>query len=258
MPEDPVHYFFVGTAGSGKTQLTRAYKRWLEERGLDAVLVNLDPGAGQLPYAPEVDIRDWVNMQQVMDEYGLGPNGAQVAAADLMAVKLPEVQEVLEESEPDVFLFDTPGQLELFVFRHASKRIVERLGGEQPLIAYLFDPILSASPSGFVSLMLLGASVQFRFQAPLVNVLSKCDVLEPADRARAESWAHDADALRSALDQEAPGPQSVLAGELLRAFESMDTHRSLIPVSSTEVEGLEDLYTAAQLVYGGGEDLRPD
>lgn len=258
MPENPVHYFFVGTAGSGKTQLTRAYKRWLEERGLDAVLVNLDPGAGQLPYAPEVDIRDWVSMQQVMDDYGLGPNGAQVAAADLMAVKLPEVQEVLEESDPDVFLFDTPGQLELFVFRHASKRIVERLGGEQPLLAYLFDPILSSSPSGFVSLMLLGASTQFRFQAPLVNVLSKVDVLEPGDRERILSWSDNTEALRSAIDAEAAGPQQVLAADLLRSFEEMDTHRHLIAASSTEVEGLEDLYTAAQLVYGGGEDLRPD
>jgi hypothetical protein len=258
MSENPVHYFMVGTAGSGKTQLTRAYRRWLEERGLDPILVNLDPGAGQLPYAPEVDIRDWVSLDQVMDEYGLGPNGAQVAAADLMAVKLPEVQEVLEGFRPDVFIFDTPGQLELFVFRHASKRIVEQLGGEQPLIAFLFDPILSSSPVGFVSLLLLCAATQFRFQAPMVNILSKADLLEEAVRARIESWTEGTDALRAALDAEATGPQHVLAGELVRAFEGVDVFRHLITASATEAEGIEDLYAAAQLVYGGGDDLRPD
>jgi len=193
-----------------------------------------------------------------MTEYGLGPNGAQVAAADLMAVKLPEVQEVLEEFDPDVFLFDTPGQLELFVFRHASKRIVERLGGEQPLIAFLYDPILSSSPTGFVSLMLLGASTQFRFQAPLVNVLSKSDLLEAADRTRIEAWSQDLDSLRGALDAEVQGSQQMLASELLRAFEGIEAHRPLIPASATEGEGLEDLYSAAQLAYGGGDDLRPD
>ncbi len=259
MAQEPVHYFFIGTAGAGKTQLTRAYKRYFDERGLDAVLVNLDPGATNLPYAAEVDIREWVSLEQVMAEYGLGPNGAQVAAADLMAVKLPEVEEVLEGFDPDAFLFDTPGQLELFVFRHASTRIVERLGGEQPLLAYLFDPILSKTPTGFVSLLMLGASTHFRFQAPMVNVLSKADLLEPAELAKIEEWAAEPDRLMAALDEEAAeGAQKVLSIELLRALDSMGVYRRLVPASANEVKGLEDLYTAAQLMYSGGEDLSPD
>jgi len=259
LAQEPVHYFFIGTAGSGKTQLTRAYKRFLDERGLDTTLVNLDPGATNLPYAPEVDIRDWVSLEQVMAEYGLGPNGAQVAAADMVAVKLPEIEEVLEEFDPDVFLFDTPGQLELFVFRHASTRIVERLGGEQPLLAYLFDPILSLTPTGFVSLLMLGASTHLRFQAPMVNILSKSDILKSEDLAKIEEWAEEPERLMSALDEEvAEGAQKVLSIELLRALDSMGIYRRLVPASANEVRGLEDLYTAAQLVYTGGEDLSPD
>lgn len=259
MAEEPVHYFFIGTAGCGKTQITRAYKRYLDERGLDAVLVNLDPGAGSLPYAPEVDIRDWVSLEKVMAEYGLGPNGAQVACADMIAMKLPEVEEVLEEFDPDVFLFDTPGQLELFVFRHSSTRIVERLGGAQPLLAYLYDPVLSSTPNGFVSLLMLGASTHFRFQVPMVNILSKVDLLEEAQVETIEGWTDEPDRLMAALDEEVGGgAQKVLSIELLRALDSMGVYRKLVPASSTTLAGLEDLYSAAQLVYTGGEDLRPD
>ncbi len=259
MVEEPVHYFFVGTAGSGKTQLTRAYKRYLDERGLDAVLVNLDPGAGSLPYSPEVDIRDWVSLEKVMAEYGLGPNGAQVACADMIAMKLPEVEEVLEEFTPDVFLFDTPGQLELFVFRHSSTRIVERLGGTQPLLAYLFDPVLSATPTGFVSLLMLGASTHFRFQVPMVNILSKADLIEEAQLEQIEGWAEDADRLMAALDEEASeGAQKVLSVEFLRALDGLGVYRKLVAASATTLAGLEDVYTAAQLAYSGGEDLASD
>jgi len=255
---EPVHYFFIGTAGCGKTQLTRAYKRWMDERGLDSVLVNLDPGATNLPYAPEIDIRDWVSLEKVMEEYNLGPNGAQIASADMIAVKLPEVEEVLEEFDPDVFLFDTPGQLELFVFRHSSRRIVERLGGEQPLLAYLYDPILSATPTGFISLLMLGASTQFRFQVPIVNILSKSDLLKPAELDRIEAWTMDADRLMASLDEEEPSAQKLLSLELLKSLESTGAYRRVLPCSSTEMTGLEDIYAAAQLVYTGGEDLSPD
>jgi GPN-loop GTPase len=257
--QEPVHYFFIGTAGCGKTQLTRAYKRYLDERGLDAVLINLDPGAGNLPYAPEVDIRDWVSLEKVMAEYGLGPNGAQVACADMIAMKLPEVEEVLDEFEPDVFLFDTPGQLELFVFRHSSTRIVERLGGAQPLLAYLYDPILSSTPTGFVSLLMLGASTHFRFNVPMINLLSKSDLLEAAALEKIEEWTEQPERLMAALDEQAgEGSQKMLSIELLRALDNMGLYRKLVTTSAETLAGLEDLYTAAQLVYTGGDDLRPD
>ena len=259
MSEEPVHYFFIGTAGCGKTQLTRAYKRYLDERGLDATLVNLDPGAGNLPYSPEIDIRDWVSLDKVMADYGLGPNGAQIACADMIAMKLPEVEEVMDEFTPDVFLFDTPGQLELFVFRHSSTRIVERLGGAQPLLAYLYDPILSQTPNGFVSLMLLAASTHFRFQVPMVNILSKADLLEESQIEQIEEWADVPDRLMTSLEDEAgEGNQKLLSVELLRAFEGMGVYRKLVPASANTLVGLEDLYSAAQLVYTGGDDLRPD
>jgi len=140
----------------------------------------------------------------------------------------------------------------------SSRRIVERLGGEQPLLVYLYDPILSSTPTGFISLLMLGASTQFRFQVPIVNVLSKSDVLKGDDLDRIESWTVDADRLMAALDEEEPSAQKLLSLELLKSLESTGAYRRILPCSANEMTGLEDIYSAAQLVYTGGEDLAPD
>ncbi|NOZ77450.1 MAG: hypothetical protein GXO65_07335 [Euryarchaeota archaeon] len=65
-----VNLYFIGTAGSGKTTLTGAFKTWMDQHGFDAVTVNLDPGVENLPYTPDVDIREWISLPEVMDRYG--------------------------------------------------------------------------------------------------------------------------------------------------------------------------------------------
>ena len=70
--------YFIGTAGSGKSSLVSAFQEWMTLQGLDCITVNLDPGVEFMPYEPDVDIRDWVRVGEVMRDYGLGPNGAQI------------------------------------------------------------------------------------------------------------------------------------------------------------------------------------
>jgi GTPase SAR1 family protein len=38
-------------------------------------LVNLDPANDCLPYTPDIDVRELVSLDAVMEELGLGPNG---------------------------------------------------------------------------------------------------------------------------------------------------------------------------------------
>ena len=56
--KEEIFVYFIGTAGSGKSTLTYNFKQWMYLRGLDVITVNLDPGAENLPYEPDVDIRD--------------------------------------------------------------------------------------------------------------------------------------------------------------------------------------------------------
>jgi GPN-loop GTPase len=252
---DPIAIYFTGTAGAGKTTLTQAFQDWMEESGYDALTVNLDPGMEQPGYEANIDIRDWVKLSEIQAEHGLGPNGAQIAASDVIALKIYEVREALEKLNGDYVLIDTPGQVELFAFRESSKAIVEALTGERSIIAFLFDPALSKSPAGFVSLLLLSATVQFRFGLPLMNVLSKEDLLRPEEKERIRQWGEEPFTLYEAVRDESPDRDTGLSLELFRALESIGPLWQPVFTSSEAHEGLDDVYATVQRAFAGGEDL---
>ncbi len=255
--EEPGTVYFTGTAGAGKTTLVRAVADWMRTHGYDATVVNLDPGVEDGGLEADVDVREWVRLADVQDEYGLGPNGAQVASADLIALKVFEVKAAIAELKTDYVLIDTPGQIELFAFREASKAIVDALSGDRSVVAYLYDPALARTAGGFVALRMLAATVEFRFRLPMVQLLSKSDVLAPERLDEVVGWASDAQALYAAVTQETATPDVQLSTELLHALEAMSPLTELLPVSATEGSGLERVYQACQRVFAGGEDLEP-
>ena len=137
----PPVLFVVGTAGAGKSTLVTSFQRWARFLEVDALTINLDPGAERVHYDPEFDVRDLVSLSEVMDEYDLGPNGAQILAADLVAAQAHEIQSELDGLSGDLLVIDTPGQVELFAFREASSHFVEVLGQGRAALIFLFDPM---------------------------------------------------------------------------------------------------------------------
>ncbi len=249
-----VNLYFVGTAGSGKSTLVKEFKSWMERQGFDPVTVNLDPGAETIPYSPDIDIMDWISLPAVMEEHGLGPNGAQIVCADMIAMNAMEISEVMETYDCDYFLIDTPGQIELFNFRRSSQEVVRALGQEDSMFVYLFDPILSKQPSGYVSLLLLSATIHFRFEVPYLSVLGKSDLLAPEDIKKIKTWAKDFDILESELMSHGT-LSNELSIELVRGLQEIAFKERITPVSALEWYGLEDIYTAVQDHFYGGEDL---
>ena len=253
--EEPGTVYFTGTAGAGKSTLVRAFADWMKSAGYDTTVVNLDPGTEVENTGADVDIREWVRLPELMDEYGLGPNGAQVAAADMIALKVFEVKQAVQELKSDYVLVDTPGQIELFAFREASKAIVDALSGDRSVLAFLFDPALARTPGGFVSLLMLSATLEFRFRLPMVNVLAKSDVLTPEQLGEIAGWSDEPGQLYEAVTRDAPTPDVQLSTELFRAVETMGPLGGVLPTSSKDGTGREALYQSCQRVFGGGEDL---
>jgi len=250
--------YFLGTAGSGKSTMVSAFQQWMNSQGLDCVTANLDPGAEEIPYAPDLDVRDYVKLSEIMEEHGLGPNGAQVAAADMIAMNAQELAEVLETFETNYILIDTPGQIELFTFRASGSVVIDAFGREDSALVYLNDPTLVRSPSGFVSAILLSATVQFRHGVPFVNILSKADVLAEEDLERIVKWSLDPFALYEALFTEGTTPKTLLDVEFLKSLEAVGVYRRLVPVSSELMFGFDEIYSQVQQVFEGGEDLQRD
>ena len=252
--QEPVFVYVVGTAGSGKSRFTGAMQRWFKERGLDSVTVNLDPGAEALPYGPDVDIRDWIRLADVMDQYELGPNGAQVMAADLIALRIGDVQSALEDYRAPYVLVDTPGQTELFVFRESGRITMEMMAPGRSVIVFLLDPFLAKRPSAFVSMLMLSATTQFRFGVPVINVLSKRDILKPEELERIASWTEEPDALEAALLDEKPDLYNQMSTDAFRILGAMGSVQKAWPVSGETLEGLEDVYTFIQGIFAAGDD----
>ncbi|MCW4034364.1 MAG: ATP/GTP-binding protein [Candidatus Bathyarchaeota archaeon] len=245
--------FLIGTAGSGKSLLTASLNDWLRVGKQKSITVNLDPGVTNLPYAPDIDIRNKVNLDQIMQDYKLGPNGALVLAADLIAEETQSIAAEIEDLQSDVVLVDTPGQMELFAFRASGPYIANELTDQQKAIVYLFDAVFSFNPLNYISNMFLSAAVYNRFYFPQLHALSKCDLLPEEETKRIVSWSSDPDALESAIDEKLTGTRRLLSLDIIRAIHRLGLEFELIPVSGKTNEGLINLSSVLERILVGGE-----
>jgi len=245
--------FVIGTAGSGKSLLTASFTEWLKVGKQKAATVNLDPGVLHLPYVPDIDIRDYINIHSIMDEYRLGPNGALVLAADLIAEEAERLGGEIEDLQSDVVIVDTPGQMELFAFRASGPYIANELTKEQKAIVYLFDAVFSFNPLNYVSNMFLSAAVYNRFFFPQLHVLSKCDLLPPEEANRIVDWSADPEALEVVIDEKLSGTRRLLSIDMMHAIYRLGLQFQLIPVSGKTNEGLINFGSALERILTGGE-----
>lgn len=245
--------FIIGTAGSGKSLLTAAFCEWLKMSKQNVTIVNMDPGALTLPYSPDVDVRNYVDVGRLMEEYGLGPNGALIMAADLIADELGEISKEVEELKSDIVLVDTAGQMELFAFRASGPYIASELTREPKAIVYLFDAVFSFNPLNYVSNLFLSAAVYNRFLLPQVHLLSKCDLLPKEDINKLVDWSASSKALENAIEQRLEGTRRLLSRNMMRAIYQLGLRFLLVPISAKTNEGMINFNTALERILAGGE-----
>jgi GTPase SAR1 family protein len=243
----------IGTAGSGKSLFTAAFNDWLKSSKQNVAVVNLDPGALKLPYAPDIDVRDYVNVENLMDEYRLGPNGALVMAADLVAEEVENLSREVEDLGADIVLVDTPGQMELFAFRASGPYIVNEFTKQSKAVVYLFDAAFSVNPLNYVSNMFLSAAVYNRFFQPQLHVLSKCDLLPESEVNTIIDWSRSHSALEAAVEQRLEGMKRLLSRNMLRAISQLGLKFLLFPVSAKTNEGMINFNAALERILSGGE-----
>lgn len=248
--------FLLGTAGSGKTVLATVLRRYLQGQSSDQTIinVNLDPAVQKLPYTCEVDVREYIDMQEVVDMYELGPNGAMVHANDIIASSFADIKEDIDDFEADSIIIDTPGQLEIFVYRSAGPIITSMFDQDSTAALFLFDGNIVKKATSWISLNLLAASAQFRLQLPMIYALSKSDLLDKMDIDRIERWAEDMDLVASDMDElESPNLQN-LSMQILPILQDFQSNIPLVPYSSLEDTGIEDIAAILSRIWTKGED----
>lgn len=108
-------------------------------------MINLDPAVPEPPYPCAINITEIITLENVMEEYQLGPNGAMLYVAEYLEENvdwlIERLDEVLREGkmgegddgEEDegvggaYVIFDTPGQVELWTNHESFRKVIERL-----------------------------------------------------------------------------------------------------------------------------------
>ncbi len=239
---------FVGPAGSGKSSLVAAYAKWLKEGEYPVLIVNLDPAAEYVPYEPDIDVRKYVNAHEVALKYGLGPNGALVKSMELVAERVSDILAPLAETDAEYILVDTPGQMEVFLFRDVSKKIVEELRRYSSSIYGIFvmDATVIRDPADYAFTYVMALSVQLRLDVETAPVLNKID-LAPDLQLRGD-LVRDLAKIRKGL-MEKHSLYAELLRDVVRVLFKYAKQVNVPKVSAATGEGIEDLH---KLLYEMG------
>lgn len=118
----------VGPAGSGKSSYCHLLQGMAKTLNRNILVVNLDPAAESFRYDCCVDIRDLINVDDVMEMTKLGPNGGLVYAMDYLIENMDWfIDEIGNLGEQDYVIFDCPGQLELYTHLDIMRRVIKAL-----------------------------------------------------------------------------------------------------------------------------------
>lgn len=246
--------FISGTAGSGKSSLTSKLIDYYTKNGAFTAVLNLDPGVESLPYTCDVDVRDYVDMLSIMQQYDLGPNGALVMANDLIASKIDDIQNEVNRINPDYLIVDTPGQIELFAYRTSGKFLVENISSDEKASIFLFDGALITTPVNFVSIALLATSIRLRLNLPTINVVTKTDLI--GERIKdILKWSTSLSTLENAIAKDTDGETYTLTTNILRGLNLGGFAQGLIPISNETGEGLVNLEGAISRILNLGEEV---
>ncbi|RLI86191.1 MAG: GTPase [Archaeoglobales archaeon] len=161
----------VGPAGSGKSTFVRNFSEYL--RDYDVKVVNLDPASDPI-YSADRDVRDFVRTEDVIKSYRLGINGALMKSIDLT---LNYIDKLIVKG--DYVIFDTPGQMELFLYSRSGLKIAEEISKyDWSVCLFIIDSEIASTPENFASIVAQNAVISLRFSMPTITIFNKCDLID--------------------------------------------------------------------------------
>ena len=146
--------------------------------------VNLDPAAEDFAYEPDLDIKELISLEDVMEEMGLGPNGGLIYCFEFLLENLDFLTEALDPvTEEYLIIIDMPGQIELYTHIPVVPRLVQHLTRTGALninlcATYLLEATFVVDRAKFFAGTLSAMSAMILLEVPHVNVLSKMDLVK--------------------------------------------------------------------------------
>ncbi|KAL2832165.1 GPN-loop GTPase [Aspergillus cavernicola] len=220
----------MGPAGAGKTTFCNGLIQHLQTTRRSCFYVNLDPAAETFQYEPDLDIRELITLEDVMEEMGLGPNGGLIYCFEFLLQNLDFLSEALDPlSEEYLIIFDMPGQIELYTHVPLLPSLVQFLSRAGPLninlcAAYLLESTFVVDKAKFFAGTLSAMSAMLMLEMPHVNILTKMDqVREMVSRRELKRFSRvDVQSLQDNDDADDAGSSDPMSKESLMSGGSFD------------------------------------
>ncbi|PKU73195.1 hypothetical protein MA16_Dca019776 [Dendrobium catenatum] len=223
---------------------------------LKVAVVNLDPANDALPYECAINIEDLIKLGDVMAEHSLGPNGGLVYCMDYLEKNidwlLSKLKPLLKGQYYHYFLFDFPGQVELFFLHSNAKKVIWKLIRELDLrltAVHLVDAHLCCDPGKYVSALLLSLTTMIHLELPHINVLSKIDLIESygklAYNLEFYTDVEDLSYLQHHLDQD---PRSSKYRKLTKELCDVIQDFSLVNFTTLDIQDKESVGNLVKLI----------
>ena len=183
----------IGPPGSGKTKYCSVMQELLSSMGRQVFVVNLDPANDRLCYDCQLNIYELISVEDVMVNCKLGPNGALIYCMEFLEKNVDSwllkglaklTSSVSAGSAETItkhpyFLFDFPGQVELFTHHNSVRNVIQKLAAHDFRLCCvnLVDSYYAADAAKFISVLLMSLSTMLQIELPHVNLLSKMDLI---------------------------------------------------------------------------------
>lgn len=171
----------LGPPGAGKTTYCSEMSKLLKKIGRKTVLINLDPANDCMSYNPDIDIRNLIVLEDVMDQYELGPNGALVYCMEYLEKNVDWLLEQIKGEHSTNYIFDLPGQVELYTHHDSLSNIFSKLANDGQLqlcVVHLIDSHHCSDAGKFIAALILSLNAMLKIGLPHVNLLTKVDLLK--------------------------------------------------------------------------------
>ncbi|KYN94921.1 nucleolar preribosomal associated cytoplasmic ATPase, putative [Plasmodium reichenowi] len=194
----------VGPAGSGKSNYCKMMKEFMKIKKRNCYVVNLDSACEEYYYERkkkpinttsniekelndyydtiyDIDIRNYVEVNNLMEEQHLGPNCALLRSVEILYENSYLLEDELNNYDDDdnYFIIDTPGQIELYTHTDYFKKILNIFTEQniRLIIVFLIDISFISSNTKLLCAYLTSLSTMINFELPHINILTKCDLL---------------------------------------------------------------------------------
>jgi len=177
-------YLFLGAPGSGKTTYAYTLNEFLKSLGKRAVYVNLDCSNKSLMNNVHIDFRDIILGEEIIPELHIGPNCSIFFSIEYLLENLDwlEMQTKILTSKNYInyFLFDLPGQIELFTHHESLRKMVRKFKRNKFSFSTLIlsDSFFWYDKTNFHILALSNLMMVFNIETAFFHILTKTDLVK--------------------------------------------------------------------------------